>query len=141
MDTNVNVNVEQHTRGEMMQIRKLITAAGRIQEKIADEVASLEALKKEIKSFTLGMATVPKAEIVIVSGEYVASLSAEAQYRESGAAENRTLFGLLGVDKFLAIATFPVKDMEAAIGSEQFDAVCPKRYSGKGRKFSLKKKV
>ena len=140
MNTNVNENVVEHTKGELMQMRKLITAAGRIQDKIADDVKALEDLKKEIKNFEMTMATFPETEVVLVSGEYVASLSAEAARHETGPDANRTLFGLLGMDKFLELATFPIPAMTKAVGVEQFNAVCPKTYNGTGRRFSLKKK-
>jgi len=143
MNTNVNVNkvVEEHTKGELMQIKRLITAAGRIQDKIADDVASLEALKKEIKSFEQGMATTPTTEVVLVSGEFVATLSGEAARHEMGPDANRTLFGLLGMDGFLELATFPIPAMKKAVGEEQFNSVCPKSYNGTGRRFTLKKKT
>ena len=140
MSANVNVNVEEHTKGQLMQMRKIITAAGRIQDKIAEDVKTLEELKKEIKSFEMTMASSPESEVVLVSGEYVASLSAEAARHASGPDINRTLFGLVGIDQFLEIATFPIPAMKKAVGTEQFEAICPKSYNGTGRRFSLKKK-
>lgn len=139
-NVNVKVNVEEHSKGEIMQIKRLITAAGRIQDKIAADVKALEDLKGEIKTFEMGMAHFPESEVVLVSGEYVAALSGEAAYRETGPDANRALFGLLGIDKFLELATFPIPAMTKAVGEEQFDAICPKSYNGTGRRFTLKKK-
>jgi hypothetical protein len=134
-------NVDEATRQEIINIKHLITTAGRIQDKIADDVASLEALKKEIKLYEQGMATTPETEVVLVSGEFVAALTGEAAQREKGPDVNRTVFGLLGIDKFLEICNLPVLATKKALGVDQYDAVCPASYNGTGRRFSLKKKT
>lgn len=139
-NTHLYDNVDEETKKEIIHIKRLITAAGKIQDKIADDVKALEDLKKEIKSYEMQMATVPTMEVVLVSGSHVATLSAEAARYETGPDANRTLFGLLGIDKFLEIATFPIPAMKKAVGEEQFDTICPKTYNGTGRRFSLKKK-
>ena len=134
-------NVDEATKNEIVRIKHLITTAGRIQDKIADDVSSLEALKKEIKLYEQKMATTPETEVVLVSGEFVATLSGEAARHEMGPDANRTLFGLLGIDRFLELVTFPIPAMTKAVGKEQFDAICPKSYNGTGRRFTLKKKT
>ena len=133
-------NMNETEKNATIHIKRLITAAGRIQDKIADDVASLDALKKEIKTFEIGLATTPETEVVLVSGEYVAVLTGEAAQREKGADVNRTVFGLLGMDQFLEICTLPVPATRKALGAEQYETVCPAYFNGTGRRFSLKKK-
>lgn len=139
-NTHMYDNVDEATKREIINVKRLITAAGKIQDRIADDVKALEDLKKEIKNYEMKMATVPTMEVVLVSGSHVATLSAEAARREMGPDANRTLFGLLGIDKFLELATFPIPAMTKAVGAENFDAVCPKVYNGTGRRFTLKRK-
>lgn len=129
------------TKGDLISIKRKITEAGRIQDKIAGDLKRLEGLKKEIKAFEGEMVGRPEDEVVLVSGEYVATLSAEAARHEITPALNRTLFGLIGLDKFLELATFKIPSMEKAVGVHQFASLCPKEYNGTGRRFSLKPKT
>ena len=69
-------NVDEVTKMEIINVKRLITAAGKIQDRIASDVKALEDLKKEIKAYEMGMATSPTQEIVLVSGTHVAALSA-----------------------------------------------------------------
>jgi hypothetical protein len=131
----------ERSKGELISIKRKITEAGRIQDKIADDLKELEALKKEIKLFEASMAGAPENDVVLVSGEYVATLSAEAARHQCGPKQNRVLFGMIGMDKFLEIATFPIPAMEKAVGKHQFATICPKEYNGTGRRFTLKPKA
>ena len=137
---NMYENVDDVTRQEIINMKRLITVAGEIQDRIADDVKTLDDLKKEIKSYEMTMATTPETDVTLVSGTHVAILSAEAKQREKGPDINRTVFGLLGIDKFLEIATLPVPATKKALGVEQYEAVCPAFYNGTGRRFTLKKK-
>ena len=134
-------HLAERSKGDLISIKRKITEAGRIQDKIADDLKRLEELKKEIKNFETGMAVVPENEVVLVSGEYVATLSAEAARHVTGPKANRALFGMIGMDKFLDISTFPIPAMEKAVGKDQFATICPKEYNGTGRRFSLKPKA
>ena len=139
--TNLNVNVsEEKTKGELMGIKRKITEAGRIMERIADDVEQLAALKKEIKLFEESMVASAGATVVLVSGEYIAELGAEKKARAVGYKQNLALFGELGLQKFMEVCTFPIPAMKKAAGDHFFDEVCPESYSGKGRVFSLKPK-
>ena len=134
------VNVATKSKGDVMAIKRKITEAGRIQDRIAGDLERLDTLKKEIKSFEVSMAPGPESDVVLVSGEYVATLTAEAARHTITTSVNRTLFGMLGVDRFLELATFRVPDMEKEVGEHQFLAICPKEYNGTGRRFSIKPK-
>jgi hypothetical protein len=134
-------NFVEKTKGDLMAIRRKITEAGRIQDALQEDLKRLEVLKKEVKLFITSMASDPTVDVTLVSGEYAAVLSSEAMQRETGAEQNRALFGLLGLDKFLDLATFKIPDMKKAVGVDQFDSICPQYYNGTGRRFSLKKKA
>lgn len=139
-NANVKVIGVEKSKGELMGIKRKITEAGRIMEKIADDVDRLADLKKEIKAFEEDMVAGPGSTVVLVSGEYVAELGAEKKARTLGSKQNLALFGELGLEKFMALCTFPIPAMKKAVGSHLFDEVCPEFFSGKGRVFSLKPK-
>ena len=140
MQTQSTVTVNK-TKGQLIQIKRLITEAGKIQDKIAEDVKQLADLKKEIKEFTMDMASDPAMTIVLVSGTHVATLSEEKLERVTGPKQSLALFGYLGLEGFMDIATFPIPAMKKAVGDEVFDEVCPEQYSGKGRVFKLKAKA
>ena len=134
-------NIDEATKWEIINIKRLITVAGHLQDKLADDLKTLSDLKVEIKAYETKMAVFPDMDIVLASGSHVAILTAEAMQREKSPEVNRTVFGLLGIDKFLEICTLPVPATKKALGVEQFDMVCPPHYNGTGRRFSLKKKT
>ena len=141
LNVNVKVNGVERTKGEIMAVKRLITEAGGIQDRIAGDLKRLDELKKSIKQFETSMITDPGASVVLVSGTHVATLSAEAARHEITPEVNRTLFGMIGLDQFMEVATFKIPDMEKIVGKHQFLTICPKEFNGTGRRFTLKAKT
>jgi len=139
MKTSTSTTVEK-SKSELISIKRKITEAGRIMDKIKADEKRLADLKKEIRAFEVEMATEPALSVVLVSGEYVAELGPEKLERVTGPKQNLTLFGYLGLEKFMDLASFSVTEMRKEVGDTVFDTICPEQYSGKGRTFSLKPK-
>ena len=96
------------TKGEIMQIKRNITEAGRLQDKLEPELKRLEALKRDIKQFETRMAGHPDVPMVLVSGEYVAELSAEREQRDLTPEVNNKVFHLVGVAKFMQLVKLQI---------------------------------
>ena len=128
------------TKGEIMQIKRLITEAGRLQDEMAPGLKRLEELKREIKGFQTKMAGAPENTTVLVSGEYVAELGAEKEQRELTPEVNSKVFHLVGVAQFMELVKLQIPATKKAISEATLDVIAPPSFQGKGRTFKLVKK-
>jgi hypothetical protein len=124
-----------------LSIKRKITLAGRIQDRIAPDLRELDTLKKEIKAYEVDHAAVPWQEVLLVSGEYAALLTAEREEREISPDTNRALLGRVGLDTFLELVSPNLTALKKILSEQEMDAIMPKEYSGKGRRFSITKKT
>jgi len=128
------------TKGELMQIKRLITIAGRLQDELAPQLKELDEMKREIKAFETKMAGSAENTTMLVSGEYVAELGAEKLQRKLTPAVNNKLFHLVGLDKFMELVKIQLGAAEKVIGKAQLEVIAPGVYEGKGRTFKLAKR-
>ena len=127
-------------KGSEMQIKRLITKAGRLQDELKPKLNEFKDLTSTIKKFEMEKAEFAGAPVLMVSGEYAALLSAETLERDITPESNRALLGLLGLDKFLELVSPNLGDLKKEITEAKMDELMPRSYSGKGRRFTLSKK-
>jgi hypothetical protein len=125
------------------QQRKMVDEYGELDRRmqmLAPDTARYEVLKKAIKSWFDGMP--PDADGIVEGNVYRLHLS--ARERERRVRSMRDLVGVIGLDKFLELATVPIGALEdllgktraaslvaeARTGSRRIKAV-PKRAAGK----------
>jgi len=128
------------TKGELMQIKRLITLAGRLQDELSPKLKELEEMKGEIKAFETKMAGAAENTTMLVSGEYVAELGAEKLQRKLTPEVNNKLFHLVGLETFMKLVKLQIRDAQKEIGEAQLEVIAPGKYEGKGRTFKIAKR-
>jgi hypothetical protein len=78
--------------------------------------------------------------MVLVSGEYVAELSAEREQRDLTPEVNNKVFHLVGVAKFMQLVKLQIPATKKEIGEANLNSIAPPSFQGKGRAFKLVKK-
>lgn len=121
-------------------LKRLITEAGRISDQIKPLADQLAPLNERIKFEMRKRVERPGDSLTIVSGEYVATLTAEKKERPVNLAAKLILFSELGKDKFFELCALPMETLKKALDKDRLNELLPEKYSGKGRAYSLTKK-
>lgn len=126
----------QHKTLSDISVKRKITEAGRIMSAIAPQVKRLDELKTEIKRY-MEVGLRPGSSLTLVSGEYVASLSAEKKAREIDQSVIKLILAEVGMSKFLDMVNISAAELNKAFTDTQLDEMAPKKYTGGGRQFKL----
>lgn len=132
-----------------MGLKRLVTELGRIQDKIAPDLAAYEKLEARIKHELLARLDQPGDTISMVSGEYIAAFSAERKGRVFTPAIKHEIIDDLGLPVFIELVTVPAgtlktayveTGMSATQFKDQLDTLAPAEFTGSGRSFKLSKR-
>ena len=130
---------QQHVLSDI-SIKRKITEAGRIMEAIKPQVDRLNELQAEIKTYMIEK-VLPAQPLTMVSGEYVANLTAEKQVRDLTMSVKQEIYADIGHAKFLESVSIPMGTLNKLYTEAELDVMAPKHYSGGGRSFKLTKRV
>lgn len=134
MTTNAKIKTEGLTD---IGLKREITIAGRIMSDIAPQLKAYEAHLKRIKHELLQRIELPADTIAMVSGEYIATYSAEKKARDITPAVLSIIIDDIGMTKFLGMASVAMAKLKTEYTADELETLAPAEFTGSGRSFKL----